>query len=156
MSEGEVIEQLVEFTAILLAGVSVLFTVVSAYVVALNYFIGEANLLARALTFVFVSLILGMLVFVMMGAQVTQIGLVDRLVELEQAGELTAAGHAALANARPENGFDIMGQRSIDDIVRLCIWSGLGFIYIALAYLTFVHRWRPDVYRVALQKQGMP
>ena len=47
MSEGEVVEQLVEFTTILLAGVSVLFTVVSAYIAALNYFIGSANFAAR-------------------------------------------------------------------------------------------------------------
>jgi hypothetical protein len=156
MTEGEVIEQLVEFTSILLAGVSVLFTVVSAYVVALNYFIGEANLIARTLTFVFVSLILAMLVFVMLGAQATQIGLVDRLVELERAGELTAAGHAALANAQPGVGMDVFGQRSVDDIIRFCVWTGLGFIYLALAYLTFIYRWRTDVYRVALQQQGMP
>jgi hypothetical protein len=154
MSEGEVVEQLVEFTSILLLGVSVLFSVVSAYVVALNYFIGEANLLARVATFAFVTLILGMLVFVMMGAQATQTGLIDRLEELRDAGQLSAAGYAVLANAQPDASIDIFGQHSIDDVIRVCIWAGLGFIYVALAYLTFVHRWRPDVYRVALQERG--
>jgi hypothetical protein len=154
MSEGEVVEQLVEFTSILLLGVSVLFSVVSAYVVALNYFIGEANLLARVGTFAFVTLILGMLVFVMMGAQATQIGLIDRLVELRDAGELSAAGRAVLANARPAAGVEVLGAQSIDAIIRFCVWAGLGFIYFALAYLTFVHRWRPDVYRVALQESA--
>jgi hypothetical protein len=154
MSEGEVVEQLVEFTSILLLGVSVLFSVVSAYVVALNYFIGEANLLARVATFAFVTLILGMLVFVMMGAQATQTGLIDRLEELRDAGQLSAAGYAVLANAMPDAAIDILGQHSIDDVIRVCIWAGLGFIYLALAYLTFVHRWRPDVYRVALQQKA--
>lgn len=154
MTEGEVVEQLVEFTSILLLGVSVLFSVVSAYVVALNYFIGEANLLARVATFAFVTLILGMLVFVMMGAQATQTGLIDRLEELRNAGQLSAAGYAVLANAQPDAAIDIFGQHSIDDVIRVCIWVGLAFIYVALAYLTFVHRWRPDVYRVALQERA--
>ena len=47
MSEGEVVEQLIEYTNVLLFGVSIIFTVVSAYIVALNYFVGEALLLAR-------------------------------------------------------------------------------------------------------------
>lgn len=154
MTEGEVVEQLVEFTSILLLGVSVLFSVVSAYVVALNYFIGEANLLARVATFAFITLILAMLVFVMMGAQATQIGLIDRLEELQAAGQLSAAGYAVLTNAQPDAAIDIFGMHSIDAVIRVCIWAGLGFIYIALAYLTFVHRWRPDLYRVALQQKA--
>jgi len=143
MSEGEVVEQLVEFTSVLLLGVSVLFTVVSAYVVALNYFIGEANLGARVASFAFLSLILAMLVMVMIGAQATQIGLVERLREIDAAGELTAAGRAQLHNA----------DAAIDTFVRSCIWVGLVATYTALAYLTFVHRWTPDVVRVALQSR---
>ncbi len=145
MSEGEVVEQLVNFTSILLAGVSVLFTVVSAYIAALNYFIGEANFSARAASFAFLSLILGMLFFVMMGAQQTQIGLVERLMELEQNGELTAAGRAALANAAGRDGSTGI---SIDDAVRLFIWVALALIYLGLGYLTFGHKWRRDIIAV--------
>ena len=61
MSEGEVVQQLVEFTNVLLTGVSLIFSIVSAYVVALNYFIGSANFLARLGSFAFMTLILGML-----------------------------------------------------------------------------------------------
>ena len=43
MTEGEVVEQLVEYMSVVLLGVSLIFTVVSAYIVALNYFIGEAH-----------------------------------------------------------------------------------------------------------------
>jgi hypothetical protein len=143
MTEGEVVEQLVEFTSVLLLGVSVLFTVVSAYVVALNYFIGEANLGARIASFAFLSLILAMLVSVMIGAQSTHEGLVARLREIDASGELTAAGRAVLHNA----------DAAIDAFVRTCIWLGLGTTYVALAYLTFIHRWVPDVVRVALQSR---
>jgi len=144
MSEGEVMEQLVEYTSILLLGVSVIFTIVSAYVVALNYFIGEANLLARLASFAFITVILGMLLMVMIGAQATHVGLIERLRELAVAHQLTAAGRAALHNAQG-------GNLSVDGIIRTCVWVGLGLIYAGLVYLTFVHRWRPDVLNVALQ-----
>ncbi len=152
MSEGEVVEQLVEFTSVLLVGVSLIFSIVSAYVVALNYFIGSSNFMARLGSFAFVTLILAMLIMVMMGAQMTHAGLIDRLSELEAGGQLTAAGRAVLDNARPEWSGALTGRGySIDDIVRICIWSGLGFVYVALAYLTFLHRWTPDAIPVTIE-----
>lgn len=151
MSEGEVVAELVEFTNILLIGVSLIFSVVSAYVVALNYFIGEANFLARLGSFAFISLVLGMLLVVMMGAEATHIGLIARLTELDSAHQLTAAGRALLANASAESGASLLGGQSIDEVIRLCVWLGLGFIYVALAYLTFMHRWTTDVISVALE-----
>ncbi len=153
MSEGEVVEQLVNFTNILLAGVSLIFTIVSAYVVALNYFIGSANFLARLGSFLFVTLILALLLFVLMGAQATQIGLIARLREIDAAGELTAAGKAVLANASSGTGVSLGGRYSIDEIVRWFVWSALGFIYVALAYLTFLHHWTPDAIPVSFQER---
>jgi len=144
MTEGEVIDQLVQFTSLLLLGVSLIFSIVSAYVVALNYFIGEANLAARVASFAFLTLILVMLLSVMLGAQSTQVGLIDRLRELRDVGQLTAAGNAALRNA----------DSGIDNLVRACVWIGLGFVYAGLIYLSFVHRWRPDVVNVALQRRA--
>ena len=47
MTEGEAVEQLVQFTNILMVAVSLIFSIVSAYIVALNYFIGSANFMAR-------------------------------------------------------------------------------------------------------------
>ncbi|MGE3928567.1 MAG: hypothetical protein AB7G05_00275 [Hyphomonadaceae bacterium] len=153
MSEGEVIEQLVEFTNILLIGVSVIFTVVSAYVVGLNYFIGSANFFARLLSFLFVTLILAMLLFVLMGAASTHDGLIERLQELERDGQLTAAGRAALANASPAMTGPITGaQYSVDGVIQLFVWTGLAFVYISLAYLTFLHRWRPDAIPVSVTR----
>lgn len=151
MEEGEVIEQLVEFTNVLLLGVSLIFTVVSAYVVALNYFIGSSNFFARLGTFAFVTLILGMLVVVLMGAQALHGGLIARLLEIEASGDLTAAGRAALANAGPGGEF-FNGRFSIDEIIRACVWAGLGFVYIALAYLTFLHKWEPDAIPVSVTR----
>jgi hypothetical protein len=155
MTEGEVVEQLVQFTNIVLVGVSLIFSIVSAYVVALNYFIGTSNGMAKTGSFVFVTLVLAMLVVVMMGAQTTQAGLIARLHELEAQGDLTAAGRAVLANATPEWVGAITGNAySIDDVVRTFIWVGLAFVYFALAYLTFLHRWTQDAFPVSIESRS--
>lgn len=143
MSEGEVVEQLVGYMSLLLLGVSIIFTVVSAYIVALNYFVGEAMFLARLGAFAFVSLILVLLLVVMIGAQGAHDGLIARLREIEAAGELTAAGRAALSNA----------ASGVDAAVRALLWLGMIAVYSALAYMTFLHRWTPDIVNVALQSR---
>jgi uncharacterized integral membrane protein len=152
MSEAEVVEQLVEFTNIVLMGVSLIFSVVSAYIVALNYFIGSANFMARLGSYAFITLVLGMLMAVMAGAQTTQEGLIARLRELKDEGQLTAAGRAVLGNAAPDIGFTM--PYSLDDIIQLCIWVGFGFIYVALGYLTFLHHWTPDAIPVTIQQRA--
>jgi hypothetical protein len=152
MSEGEVVAQLVEFTNILLLGVSLIFSVVSAYVVALNYFIGQANFLARLGSFAFMTLVLGMLLVTMMGAEATHSGMVARLQELDGAGQLSVAGKALLTNAMPDERWALMDHAySIDEIIRVCVLGGLGMVYLALAYLTFLHPWRPDVVPVVIE-----
>jgi hypothetical protein len=143
MTEGEVIEQIVEYMSLLLLGVSIIFTVVSAYIVALNYFVGEAQIIARVGAFAFVSLILILLLVVMIGAQFDHDGLIARLRELDGEGALTAAGRAALRNA----------ESGVDDAVRALLWLGMIAVYAALAYMTFIHRWKPDVVNVALQSR---
>ena len=55
MTEGEVVEQLVEYMSIVISGVALIFTVVSAYIVALNYFVGDAMFMARVGAFTFVG-----------------------------------------------------------------------------------------------------
>lgn len=143
MSEGEVVEQLIGYMSLLLLGVSIIFTVVSTYIVALNYFVGEAQFVARLGAFAFVSLILVLLLVVMLGAEGTHASLIARLVEFETSGEITAAGRGALENAR--NG--------IDGLVRILLWLGMLSVFAALFYMTFLHRWKPDVVQVALQSK---
>jgi hypothetical protein len=143
MSEGEVVEQMIGYMSLLLLGVSIIFTVVSTYIVALNYFVGEAQLMARAGAFAFISLILILLLVLMLGAEGAHNGLVERLREIEAAGNLTAAGRGTLANA----------SNGIDDLVRILLWLGMISVYAALFYMTFVHRWKPDVVNVQLQSK---
>lgn len=145
MSEADVVQELVEFTTILLAGVSVYFTIVSAYVAAMNYFIGGAGFVARLFAFCFVCVVLSMLLIVMMGAVQTHAGLIARLEELRDLGQLTAVGRAVLANA--ESGVFMVAGRalSIDAFVRGSIYVVLAATYIAFFYMTFFHRWKPEV-----------
>lgn len=146
MSEGEVVEQLIGYMSLVLVGVSIIFTVVSAYIVALNYFVGDAMFLARLGAFTFVTLILGLLLVVMIGAEQAHAGLIARLLEIEAEGRLTAAGRAALGNARG----------GIDGIVRGMLWAGMLSLFSCLFYMTFIHRWKPDVVNVSIQSRKVP
>ena len=148
MSEGEVVEQLSHHADTLLAGVSLIFSIVSAYVVALNYFIGSSNFAARLGSFAFVSLVLLMLLMVVMGVQTAHAGLIARLLELQAEGQLTAAGSALLANATAV----AVGGQSIDGILNMASMAGLAFVYLALGYLTFIHQWTPDAIPVTIQR----
>ncbi len=143
MSEGEVVEQLIGYMSLLLLGVSIIFTVVSTYIVALNYFVGDAHFIARLGAFAFVSLILLLLLVVMLGAESTHAALIARLAEFEAGGEISAAGRGALANAR--NG--------IDGLVRILLWLGMVSVFAVLGYMTFLHRWKPDIVNVSLQSR---
>ncbi len=143
MTEAEVVEQAIEYMGLLLLGVSLIFSVVSAYIVALNYFVGEAMFTARLGAFAFVSLILALLMVVMIGAQNTHIGLIERLIALDASGGLSEAGRAVLANS----------QHGVDGMVRLLLWVGMLTVFGALGYMTFLHRWKPDVVNVALQSK---
>lgn len=145
MTEAEVLEQLIEYMSLLLLGVSLIFTVVSAYIVALNYFVGEAMFTARLGAFGFVSLILVLLLVVMVGAENLHAGLIARLRSIALEGELSEAGRAALANA----------SNGVDQLVRGLLWLGMISVYGVLAYMTFLHRWKPEVVNVRLQhRQG--
>lgn len=149
MSEAEAVEQLGNHTDTLIAGLSLIFSIVSAYIVALNYFIGSSNFLARLGSFLFITLVLAMLAMLLLGVQSTHDGLVARLAELQAEGTLTAAGQAVLANATPRKD----GGLSLDALLNLSSTVGLGFVYLALAYMTFVHQWTPDVVSVEIQQQ---
>lgn len=152
MSEAEVVEQLAHHTDTLMTGVSLIFSIVSAYIVALNYFIGSSNFLARLGSFLFLTLVLGMLAMLLVGVQSTHAGLVARLAELQSEGQLSVAGQAVLANATPQWTGALSGTGySIDSILNVCASAGLGFVYIALAYMTFLHKWTPDAIPVSIQ-----
>ncbi len=146
MSEGEVIEQLVEFIDLLLVATGVFFTILSVYVAALNYTLQNETWPTRTMLFLFVTLAFAMMAAVLVGARSQHKGLVARLEEIGAEGGLTAAGRAALSNARDGMGYSI-GTLTIDELVVYLVWGALGLIYVMLIYLTFLYKWRPDTLR---------
>jgi hypothetical protein len=141
MSEGEVVEQLVEFINILLVGTGVFFTILSVYVASLHYVLHNERFVTRLMAFFFLSVTLTMMGAVLLGAQSQHAGLVARLMELQALDQLTAAGKAAVFNS--QNGWVLgMMQISIDQAVIYLIWACGILTYVGLYYLTFIYRWR--------------
>lgn len=131
MTEGEVVTNLVEFMNVLLAGISVYFTVVSAYVVGLYAFLIRAHWALKAVSFLFFTLIFFFLMQFNYGAGVFQRGLVETLAQWEIDPGLSPAGQTALDSARS----------GLNAKVRTVMWLGSAATYLALVYLTFFHRW---------------
>ncbi|MDP3739936.1 MAG: hypothetical protein Q8R02_21295 [Hyphomonadaceae bacterium] len=130
MTEADIIEQLVEFQNVLLFGVSIFVTLVSAYLVALYAFLDEAGFALKAFACAFLTLVVIFLGMFFYGASQFQMGLVDALAVIEP--ELSPAGKSALANART----------GIDDWIRYAM-TGVGIaFYFALVVLTFWMGWR--------------
>lgn len=155
MSEGEVVEQLVAFINLLLVATGVFFTILSVYVAALNYALRDEGWPARTMLFLFVTLAFAMMGAILVGARAQHAGLIARLEEIAAEGGLTAAGRAALANARDGMSYSI-GTLTIDELVVYLVWGALGLIYAMLIYLTFVYRWRPDAGPKSLGEPSWP
>lgn len=132
MTEANVLPLLVEFMHVLLAGITIYFSIVSAYLAGLYVFLARAHIVLKLIGFAFFTLIFFFLMQFNYGAGVFQRGLVETLAELQQSGvELSVAGQTALDSARA----------GLNQKVRTVMWLGSAATYIALFYLTFFHRW---------------
>jgi hypothetical protein len=125
VTEAEIIEQLVEFQSILLLGVSVFVSVISAYMVSLYTFLARTTFLPRLVAFVFLTLVIGFLMAFLYGSSLFHNGLIDTLAEID-------AGGSALENAR----------LGIDNMLRTAVYVAAGAFYLGLAALTFWTGWR--------------
>jgi hypothetical protein len=130
VTEADILEQLVEFQNVLLFGVSIFITLVSAYIVALYAFLDEAGNVLKIFSCAFMTLVMVFLATFFWGSSQLQMGLVQALAAIEP--ELSPAGQTALANSRS----------GIDDGIRYVMGViGFGF-YVALLVLTFWNGWR--------------
>jgi len=130
MSEADVIEQMVEYQSILLMGVSVFFTVISAYVVAVWAFLRHAGFGLRVFAYFFLSLVTAFLVRVAYGSQQIHDGFIATLHELDRSVGLSPTGAAALQNA----------LSGLDDVIQQSMFFAVVVVYIALFFLTFFAR----------------
>ena len=134
MTEGEVVDRLVEFMNVLLAGISVFFTIVSAYIAAMHYFLRRERFLGRVAAFGFFLFIMALLVVVMNGAEQLHAGLIMRLREIDATGGLTAAGKAAMGNSQDSTGRGY----SLDGVINLALLVGVGLTILSIFVLTFL------------------
>ena len=128
MSEAEITNQLLALSGLALSGVSVFFTLFSAYIVALFFFLHQAPLPMKISVFFFLTLSFAYLAVFATDMSHHAMGLHRALVDLGSRTNLTPSGKALLT----------------DDLNLQLRWmnvAGLASLYAALLYLTFFYRW---------------
>jgi hypothetical protein len=134
VTEAEITEQMVMMMDLTLSGISVFFTIVSAYTVALFYFLGRAPIGLKATAFGFFTLTLLFLAIFALNSFQHAGALQSALVALGAEGSLSPVGRRAV-----EPGW--LARGIVDQAIRALIWTGMALVYFALAYFTFFHRW---------------
>ena len=134
MSEADITEQMTMMMDLTLAGISVFFTIVSAYTVALFYFLGRAATGLKLTAFGFFTLTLLFLAIFAYNSFNHAAALREALVELGATTDLSAVGDKAI-------GEGVYGRGELDKLIRGMMWLGMGLVYVALLYFTFFHDW---------------
>lgn len=138
VSESEITEQMVMMMDLTLAGVSVLFSIVSAYIVALYFFLREAPFGLRMIAFLLFSLTFAFLCIFAANCFSHSASLQAALVELGQTETLSSVGRAAIKPG-------MIDRAALDHTIQVITWSGMALFYLALTYFTFLHNWRDHV-----------
>lgn len=131
VTEAEVTYQITIMMDMFFTGISIIFTVISAYIVGLYWFLRHTGLLLKLVAFCFFSFTLTLIVVNGIGAFRHMLSLNRALEEIATRQELSIIGRMA---SEPIAG-DIFDWTA----------TGMGIlailIYIGLFYLTFWHRW---------------
>jgi len=131
MTEAELTSQILTMTELFFTGISVVFSVVSAYIVGLYWFLRKAGWLMKLIGFSFFSLVIALLVVAGFGATRHAHGLNLALVDLGEKVNLSSLGSMAI-------------EQTAQGVYNLTA-SGLALmsllIYFGLAYLTFFYKW---------------
>jgi hypothetical protein len=134
MSEADITEQMTMMMELTLSGISVFFTIVSAYTVALFYFLARAPIALKLTAFGFFTLTLLFLAIFAFNSFNHAAALREALVELGGVTDLSAVGDKAI-------GAGVYGRGDLDKLIRGMMWLGMGLVYVALFYFTFFHKW---------------
>ena len=134
MTEAEITEQMTAMMELTLNGISVFFTIVSAYTVALFYFLGRAPASLKITAFGFFSLTILFLAVFAYNSFNHAAALREALVELSHTIDLSPIGEKAV-------GAGVYGRGDLDKLIRGMMWLGMGLVYLALFHFTFFHRW---------------
>jgi hypothetical protein len=136
MTEADITQQIMMMMDLTINGTAVFFSMISAYIVALFFFIHRAPIALKLVSFLFFTLACAFLMVFMRGTFDHAQALQAALVELSKQGPLSPVGEAAIRRG--------IGAESVDATLRNVMWGALGFVYLSLIYLTFVRRWKTD------------
>jgi hypothetical protein len=137
MDEAKILELLTDNTANVLGLLSIYFTVVSAYIAALFYFLHRAPVLMKAAALTMLTGALMFLGFAALGIERMLTGLFFAMAALPiEARDALAPGHAGLFSS----GAEVL----LANAYAYGVWLGwimAALVYAAMVYLTFGHRW---------------
>ncbi len=131
MNEADIVGHLLSFTEIFVAAIALTFTIVSAYIAALYYFIKNADLLFKVVAFVFFTGILAQLGVLLYGSTVlfNLLRLSGEMLVEKKEGSMLMEKYINAASSFPI----LVGS--------IFPWL-LGIsVYFALFYLTFIRKW---------------
>ncbi len=138
MNEADITEQMVMMMDLTLSGVSVFFSIVSAYIVALFYFLRRAPFGLKLTAFIFFTLTMLVLAVFAANSFSHAASLQAALVDLGRRTELSPVGATAVREG-------VVNRGLLDEAIRLMSWGGMSLIYAVLTYFTFFHRWRQNL-----------
>ncbi len=133
MSEAELTEQLLAVNEQVYLAISVWFTVISAYILGLYWFLHKSGWLLKLEAFFMFSLVLGILGMASFGLARHSEGIILSLDALSKTTELSILGKMSLENT----------ARGVTLVLTRGSFVIAGFIYFGLLYLTFFYAW-PD------------
>ena len=137
MTEAELLELLMEGAANVLSLVGIYFTVVSAYIAALYYFLHRAPFAMKLAAVIMLSGALLFLGLAAMGLERMLSGLFFTLGAIPEAERF----------APPPDNAELLyfgAELMISNAYEWGVWLGwgvAGLIYLTMVYLTFLHRW---------------
>lgn len=134
MSEAELTELSIDCANTVLQVVAIYFSIVSAYIAALYYFLNQSPFLLKTIAFAFMSGALAFLGLTIVAIERTTSGVI---------AALHALPHRVAAPPPTELyfGLDLLAEGRVD-IGVMAGWAMAFAIYLSLFYLTFLHPWR--------------
>jgi hypothetical protein len=134
MTEAEILSIRNELTGIVVSVVSVSFGMISAYIVGLWLFLKDAPLSLRAIAFILLSCGLAFMGGLTMGVN-------DLLLGTERAWKALGQNSIGVSSFGGETPAYLYGF-TLYEAAALIGAIAFAAIFLALAYLTFIHRWR--------------
>ncbi len=134
MTEAELTEQMLIVTEISLVILSVVFTIISAYIVGLYWFLRKTSLVMRSVAFGFFTFVTLVITINGYGVYRHAQGLLKALIELNNKKPLSPLGSMAIENT----------AQGVTLGVGIGLFALAALIYLGLFYLSFLYRWPPQ------------